>query len=126
MGTSGKHNLMKFWIKLMQFGKRLGCHQIAERSFFFKGYQFPVCARCTGVILGEIVSIFCLFFFKIDWWILLLLLAPMAIDWGLQFFNILKSDNIRRIITGLLGGFSLTYLYYYLIISIIKGISMLF
>ena len=126
MDTSGKHNLMKFWIKLMQFGKRLGCHQIAERSFFFKGYQFPVCARCTGVILGEIASIFCLFLFKIDWWILLLLLAPMAIDWGLQFFNILKSDNIRRIITGLLGGFSLTYLYYYLIISIIKGISMLF
>ena len=116
----------KIWLNLMRFGKQLGCHQKPERSFFFKGYQFPVCARCTGVILGEIVSIFCLFLFKIDWWILLLLLVPMAIDWGLQFFNILKSDNIRRVITGILGGFSLTYLYYYLIISIIKGISMLF
>ena len=110
----------------MQFGKRLGCHQMAERSFFFKGYQFPVCARCTGVILGELIAIVCLFLFKINWWILLLLLIPMGFDWGLQFLKILKSNNIRRLITGLLGGFSLTYAYYYLIVWIWKGISIIF
>lgn len=110
----------------MQFGKRLGCHQIAERSFFFKGYQFPVCARCTGVILGEIIALICLCFFEIVWWLLFLLLVPMAIDWGLQFLKILKSDNIRRVATGLLGGFSLTYLYYYLIKLILQAISIIF
>ena len=49
-----------------------------------------------------------------------------VVMFGLQFFNILKSDNIRRIITGLLGGFSLTYIYYYFIMLIVKGIFMLF
>lgn len=34
-------------------GNNSGCHQLAERSFFYKGYQFPVCARCTGVTIGQ-------------------------------------------------------------------------
>ena len=48
----------KIWIKLMNLGDKIGCHQISERSFFIKGYQFPVCARCTGVFFGEIIAIF--------------------------------------------------------------------
>jgi uncharacterized membrane protein len=28
------------------------CHQRPERSFFFDGHQFPVCARCTGLYLS--------------------------------------------------------------------------
>ncbi len=28
------------------------CHQKSERSFFWDGHQFPVCARCTGVYLS--------------------------------------------------------------------------
>ena len=115
------------WLKLMKFGRKLGCHQLAERSFFYKNrYQFPVCARCTGVIIGQFVAIICLFIFKIEWWINLLLLVPMGIDWGLQFLKILKSDNIRRLITGLLGGFGLTYVYFYIIEGIVKGVISLF
>ncbi len=110
----------------MQFGKRLGCHQMAERSFFFKGYQFPVCARCTGVVFGEIVAVICLIFIKIEWWINLLFLIPMGIDWGLQFLKIVNSDNFRRVITGLLGGFGLTFIYYHIIALIIKAIISIF
>ena len=43
---------MKLWIKLMEIGAMTGCHQMPERSFFFKGYQFPVCERCTGLLIG--------------------------------------------------------------------------
>ena len=32
----------KKWISMMEYGHRLGCHQMSERSFFYKGYQFPV------------------------------------------------------------------------------------
>ena len=99
----------------MGLGAWLGCHQIAERSFFIKGYQFPICARCTGVYIGQTLAIVMLFFVKIEWWINLLLLIPMAIDWGLQFLNILMSNNIRRLLTGILGGFGLTYIYYHAI-----------
>ncbi|MEI3349189.1 MAG: DUF2085 domain-containing protein [Dysosmobacter sp.] len=44
-------------------GHTLGCHQRPDRSFFFHGKQFPVCARCTGVFLGECIccSLSCVF-----------------------------------------------------------------
>jgi uncharacterized membrane protein len=28
------------------------CHQRPERSFFWAGHQFPVCARCTGLYVS--------------------------------------------------------------------------
>lgn len=28
------------------------CHQIPDRSFFWAGQQFPVCARCTGLYVS--------------------------------------------------------------------------
>jgi uncharacterized membrane protein len=109
------------WIKLMDFGERMGCHQMPERSFFYKGYQFPVCARCTGVILGELITLILLLCsVKIDFTVAVALLIPMGIDWGLQFLKILESNNIKRLITGTLGGFGLTYIYYYLIVFVIK------
>lgn len=48
---------MEIWLKLMKMGARLGCHQRPDRSFFYKGYQFPVCARCTGLFVGYFVGI---------------------------------------------------------------------
>ena len=110
----------RIWLKLMRIGEKLGCHQIAERSFFIKGYQFPVCARCTGVILGELLAvILILCSIKMNAIISIVLLIPMGIDWGLQYLKILKSDNIRRLITGTLGGVGLTYIYYHVLCMIV-------
>ena len=117
---------LKIWIRLMEAGRKLGCHQMPDRSFFFKGYQFPVCARCTGVILGEIIAIVVLIFVRIYYWIALLCLIPMGIDWGIQYLEILKSDNIRRVITGTIAGFGLTHIYFYIIIAIINFLKNLF
>lgn len=33
------------------------CHQKPERSFFWDGHQFPVCARCTGLYLSGAVGL---------------------------------------------------------------------
>ena len=91
-----------------------------ERSFFFKGYQFPVCARCTGVIIGELVAlILILCSVKINFIVSISLLIPMGIDWGLQYVKILESDNIRRLLTGTIGGFGLIYVYYNVVMLII-------
>lgn len=106
-------NWEKAWIKIMNFGSKIGCHQIPERSFFIKGHQFPVCARCSGAFLGEIIAIL-LIILKINvnilWAIILLLI--MGLDWFLQQINWIESNNIRRLITGILGGFGITYTYY--------------
>ncbi|MGG7175281.1 DUF2085 domain-containing protein [Clostridium neonatale] len=29
-----------------------GCHQLPDRSFFIRSYQFPICARCTGNVVN--------------------------------------------------------------------------
>lgn len=105
------------WIKLMEFGHRLGCHQMEERSFHFKEYQFPVCARCTGVLIGEIITIVLLILgIKINLLISTALLLIMGFDWFIQYIKLLPSTNIRRLITGTFGGIGLTYIYYYAIV----------
>ena len=109
------------WIKLMNFCHRLGCHQMEERSFHFKGYQFPVCARCTGVFLGEIIAIVLLLLgIKINIFMSIALLLIMGFDWFIQYIKLLQSTNIRRLITGTLAGLGLTFIYYYVIVFIIN------
>lgn len=109
------------WVSLMEYGHRIGCHQMPARSFFYKGYQFPVCARCTGVIIGEIICIITILVnIKLSIILYTVLLLIMGLDWFIQYINILESNNIRRLITGILGGFGLTGIYYYVIVNLIK------
>lgn len=105
----------KRWIKLMKAGERLGCHQMPERSFFVKGYQFPVCARCTGVVISAILAIIIFIKRKIPIWACFAMSGVMLADWGLQYLEIKESTNRRRLITGLVGGlgWSTLHLYFY-------------
>lgn len=114
----------KIWIKSMEFGHILGCHQMESRSFSFFGYQFPLCARCTGVLLGEILGIVSICFgIRLKWYIIIPLIAIMGIDWFIQYLQIQSSNNIRRLITGTLCGVGLTYCYFYGIVFVIKLIA---
>ena len=103
------------WIRLMEMGSALGCHQMPERSFFVKGYQFPVCARCTGVILSAILSTILFLKKKIPVKICVAMSGVMLFDWGIQYLHIKESTNTRRFLTGLIGGFgySTLHLYFY-------------
>jgi len=86
-------------------GAWLGCHQLPERSFFLNGVQFPVCARCVGVLFAQTVT--CLIALSghfTSFAVGVLLMAPMGIDWALQCTGIRESTNLRRCITGMLGG----------------------
>lgn len=86
-------------------GSLFMCHRIPERSFFIKGKQFPICARCTGIMFGYIVAIICLLLvISISFSLSILLIIPMVIDGTGQLFNKWKSTNRRRFITGLLAG----------------------
>ena len=89
-----------------------GYHQIPERSFFFKGYQFPVCARCCGTILGHSIAIFMSFFRHfISIPVAILMSVIMFFDWFIQYIGLKESNNKRRFVTGILGGLGTSSLY---------------
>lgn len=97
----------ELWIKIMQIGAKTGCHQRADRSFFYKGYQFPICARCTGVLIGYVAVLICIPFFLPSFVLGITFCAVMFIDWFIQFVKIKESTNIRRLITGVIGGYGI-------------------
>lgn len=96
---------------IYEIGDHSGCHQLPERSFFWKGRQFPVCARCTGVFIGQTLAVILAFIVKIPTLVSILFLSVMGIDWGLQESKIKESTNYRRLLTGVLGGFGLYSIY---------------
>lgn len=76
-----------------------------ERSFFFKGYQFPVCARCTGMIVGYFLSITTIPFASFHIGLLAMLCIPMILDGLVQLKTNYVSTNPKRFASGLLFGY---------------------
>ena len=92
------------------------CHRKPERSFFYKGHQFPVCARCTGFYITGITSIILINLYPVPYSLTtlligIILLIPCAIDGFTQLFEMRESNNILRFITGLLGGVGIILVY---------------
>ena len=90
---------------LFLWGHRIGCHQRKDRSFYWHGKQFPICARCTGVLLSYLVSIPIYLSFGGEWCFCIFAMAVMLFDWLIQFLGIRESTNLRRLFTGILGGY---------------------
>lgn len=103
---------------LYEIGNNSGCHQLPERSLYWKGHQFPVCARCTGVTIGQFFAVILGVIIDIPLSLSAFFLSIMGMDWGLQEFKLKESTNYRRVFTGILGGFGLFSIY----ISAIKKI----
>jgi len=81
------------------------CHQKPERSFFWKGKQLPLCARCTGINLGYFVlPLFIFGVIKIPLLWTILMIIPTYIDGTIQAYFNIESNNTRRFITGLMSG----------------------
>ena len=103
-----------FWNKLMAIGSAV-CHQDPAHSFLVYSQQMPLCARCTGMYLGALLSL--AFHFQRG---KLGSLPPrkMVIPLGLLFFafaldglnswagslgtgwNFYETTNLTRLITG--------------------------
>jgi len=83
----------------------ISCHRNPSRSFFWKGKQFPVCARCTGIHLGYL-SLF-LFVFQliyINWILSVILILPTLVDGLIQAYFNRESTNYIRLTSGFLAG----------------------
>ncbi|MBQ3346668.1 MAG: DUF2085 domain-containing protein [Synergistaceae bacterium] len=100
--------LIRFFVDNLTLDKYWHCHQIQQRSFFVRGRQFHICARCTGIFIGYIFSPL-LFFLSSGVIVKSFVISAliMAIDEFTQLWGWRESVNALRFITGL--GFGLTF-----------------
>ena len=94
----------------MKLGAKTGCHQLHERSFSVNGFQFPVCARCTGLFFGQtagLATAWC--YYNRDIMNLLIpaaiFLVMLGIDGLGQYKKLWVSTNPRRFFTGITCGY---------------------
>lgn len=91
-----------------------GCHARPDRSFFFHGRQFPICARCTGELIGIILGIpLSIILGCPEFYVVLLLMFPLVFDGFLQLLTPYESGNMRRLFTGTLFGAAFVYFLIY-------------
>lgn len=94
-----------------------GCHCRDDRSFHFHGRRFPLCARCTGELVGIILGFVSCFFYLPPVWVAAALMLPLILDGSVQLLTRYESTNPRRAFTGLLFGYGLCILFVLLNIS---------
>ena len=76
-----------------------------ERSFFWKGRQFPVCARCTGIHIGYLAfPLFLFSIFTLNIWWTMLLIVPTYLDGTIQAYTNWESNNVLRVVSGVFAG----------------------
>lgn len=112
---------------LWKIGELSGCHQMKERSFIFRGRQCPVCARCLGVFSGYCLALILYPFWELPMWMAFGFCLLMFGDWFVQKINIMKSNNIRRFITGIMCGLALIHIYFavmkWLLVALVQNIQ---
>lgn len=49
--------MLRFFAVFAYAAGAVVCHQLPERSFYWGQWQFPVCARCTGLYLSAVAGL---------------------------------------------------------------------
>ena len=82
-----------------------------------------MCARCTGVMLGYLFTIPIYLIHKGSYIQSIIFSSVMLFDWLIQYAKIRESTNIRRLITGFLGGYGVMLFQILTITNIINQIK---
>lgn len=104
-------NQINKWLPII-----FGCHHRPDRSFFYHGHQFPICARCTGELAGIISSILLFWFWRPSLIAAVVMMIPMIIDGFTQRLTSYESTNFKRFTTGFLFGVGIAALFSYSVI----------
>lgn len=84
-----------------------GCHCRNDRSLHWRGENFPICARCTGILVGNLLFAATAWFWMPSFWWSALMLIPLILDGSIQLKTTYESNNRRRALTGFLFGYGL-------------------
>jgi len=110
------------WVRAMKLGAKYGCHQRPDRSFAIRGYQFPICARCTGMVLGTLFALPFALYKKLSISKSILMVIPLVLDGMIQKIGIKESTNMRRLVTGCIGGFGITMIWFIMIHRVLRAL----
>lgn len=87
------------------------CHRIKDRSIWFFGLENYLCSRCLGVFIGWLIGlILVLYQYQIEMFWSVFLMLPLVIDGFSQALHYRESNNVLRLITGVLFGIGLQFL----------------
>lgn len=81
---------------LWRLGLVIHCHQRPDRSFFWRGRQIPICARCFGLTIGAVSVPLYLH----NQYLALAMIIVMLLDGGSQALRLRESNNLLRVATG--------------------------
>ncbi|PAE38955.1 hypothetical protein CHI06_17515 [Bacillus sp. 7884-1] len=106
-------------IKLKRLTDLVPCHRMKSRSITIKGHTLPLCARCTGILLGYLFFPL-LFLLELNFplWLGIVLNLPMVLDGWTQERKLRLSNNPLRLTTGIVSGLGQSII----IVSISQGI----
>jgi uncharacterized membrane protein len=106
-------------IKLKRLTDLVPCHRMKSRSLTIKGHTLPLCARCTGILLGYLFFPL-LFLLELNFplWLGIVLNLPMVLDGWTQKRKLRLSNNPLRLTTGIVSGLGQSII----IVSISQGI----
>ncbi|WP_411876610.1 DUF2085 domain-containing protein [Vulcanococcus limneticus] len=82
------------------------CHRLPARSYSLGGRQFHVCARCTGLAVGIVLSPLAFMFPRHHPAPFATVLGVLVIDGVSQGLRLRESNNLLRFFTGLLAPLS--------------------
>ena len=71
----------------------------------------PVCARCEGELIGILAALIAVWFLRPPYWLMAVMMVPMAADGLIQGLTEYESTNWRRLITGMLFGFGIAMVF---------------
>lgn len=87
------------------------CHGRSDRCLSIRGYEFPICSRCTAIYAGFITGLLFEIVFGLPSKeilpVYILLVAPTGIDGLTQLLSDRESTNLIRLITGYPAGIGL-------------------
>ena len=92
-----------------EIGMAFFCHRQEDRSLKIHGHTSFLCARCTGILTGVILSGLLMLFTSISLPIeaIGLLCLPLLIDGFTQLSGKRESNNTLRFVTGVLFAFGM-------------------
>ena len=107
--------LIKLFVDNVLLYKFVHCHRLSSRSFFVRNRQFHVCARCTGLIAGYMVSPLLLLVSDYASKLFIVSCTVLVVDGVTQLIKWRKSNNRLRVVTGFMtGATALSFLYVFI------------